>query len=290
MDCIVHGVAKSRTRLSLFHFLGIQRNNPKYREKALSPKRLFAALSVRTKHMVGKKMFVRVFPGSPVIRTAEGSIPGWGTMIQRVAGPAKENKPVWLWWRCGGRDREKNLNLWPDGIAWECHHHCMGHSDFFFFFKFEASIAVGEILLEINYVEQSCPFKYIIQDFTTAGSSPGFQAESNLVRTISILPAARSAPLWEKELTLIRQNIRKVSYLIYSKNYTASHLDPSETGRHLSNDQHCRIAPGKAWTPAEGLSEAWKKVLQGKSEPPGPSWVCVGGSVMNKSCLERPWK
>ena len=76
MDCIVHGVAKSRTRLSLFHFLGIQRNNPKYREKALSPKRLFAALSVRTKHMVGKKMFVRVFPGSPVIRTAEGSIPG----------------------------------------------------------------------------------------------------------------------------------------------------------------------------------------------------------------------
>ena len=161
---------------------------------------------------------------------------------------------------------------------------------FFFFFKFEASIAVGKILLEINYVEQSCPFKYIIQDFTTAGSSPGFQAESNLVRTISILPAARSAPLWEKELTLIKQNIRKVSYLIYSKNYTASHLDPSETGRHLSNDQHRRIAPGKARTPAEGLSEAWKKVLQGNSEPPGPSWVCVGGPVMNKSCLERPWK
>ena len=43
---------------------------------------------------------------------------------------------------------------------------------FFFFLKVEASIAVGEILLEINYVEQSYPLEYIIQDFTTAGSSP----------------------------------------------------------------------------------------------------------------------
>ena len=46
---------KSRTRMSLFHFLGNQRNNPKYGEKALSPKRLFAALSVRAKHVVRKK-------------------------------------------------------------------------------------------------------------------------------------------------------------------------------------------------------------------------------------------
>ena len=42
----------------------------------------------------------------------------------------------------------------------------------FFFLKVEASIAMGEILLEINYVEQSYPLEYIIQDFTTAGSSP----------------------------------------------------------------------------------------------------------------------
>ena len=147
----------------------------------------------------------------------------------------------------------------------------MGHSDFFFFLKVEASIAVGEILLEINYVEQSYPLEYIIQDFTTAGSSPWIQSESNLVRTISILPAARSAPLWEKELTLIKQNIRKVSYLIYSKNYTASHLDLSETGRHLpttgttglllARHESCRRAvwsleespAGQLWAPGTQL-------------------------------------
>ena len=161
----------------------------------------------------------------------------------------------------------------------------MGHSDFFFF-KVEASIAVGEILLEINYVEQSYPLEYIIQDFTTAGSSPWIQAESNLVRTISILPAARSAPLWEKELTLIKQNIRKVSYLIYSKNYTASHLDPSETGRHLPTTGTTGSLLARHELLQKGCLKPGRKSRRATLSPRDPAGCAWG----DQSWTSRVWK
>ena len=162
----------------------------------------------------------------------------------------------------------------------------MGHSDFFFFLKVEASIAVGEILLEINYVEQSYPLEYIIQDFTTAGSSPWIQAESNLVRTISILPAARSAPLWEKELALIKQNIRQVSYLIYSKNYTASHLDPSETGRHLPTTGTAGSLLARHELLQKGCLKPGRKSCRATLSPRDPAGCAWG----DQSWTSRVWK
>ena len=74
MDCIVHGVAKSRTQLSDFHFH-------------------FSCIHKHIQYMKKlKTRFMRYLPGGPVVKNPScnagdaGLIPGCGTKIPHAVG------------------------------------------------------------------------------------------------------------------------------------------------------------------------------------------------------------